>query len=153
MWRARRSSASQIIERLPDLDRPLADYRQNLNAIVDIARARSLRLILLTQPVVWSPTVSRDVEKLLWLGGVGEFNTERGKPHAYFAVSVLSEAMRRFNAALLEVCGARGVECIDLAAAIPKDRSMFYDDAHFTEQGAKRIAQIIADELKRRSPF
>ena len=42
---------------------------------------------------------------------------------------------------------------MDLAAAIPKDRSMFYDDAHFTELGAKKIAETIADELKRRSPF
>jgi hypothetical protein len=61
--------------------------------------------------------------------------------------------MQRYNETLLRVCRERGVECIDAAARLPKDASIFWDDAHFTEEGSRRLAQIVADHLLEREPL
>ena len=37
------------------------------------------------------------------------------------------------------------VDCLDLAAVLPKDTTIFYDDCHFNEHGA----EVMAKELTR----
>jgi lysophospholipase L1-like esterase len=150
-WRAHRRSASNILHELPDLTAALDEYRQDLEAIVSQTEMRSVRVIFLTQPVLWRPDLGTHGTALLWLGGIGGFMNEPGK--VYYSVSALAEAMGQFNDALLEVCRVRGVECIDLARLIPRDTSIFYDDAHFTEHGARTVAKAIVAYLRRSVPF
>ncbi len=71
----------------------------------------------------------------------------------YYSVATLVEAMDLYNDALLSTCRHRGVECLDLAALLPKDRNVFYDDAHFTEKGARLVAERIAAYLRGTAPF
>jgi len=52
-----------------------------------------------------------------------------------------------YNKATLRVCEERGIHCLDLASALPKDDSVFYDDVHFNESGAGKIANILAQYL------
>lgn len=54
---------------------------------------------------------------------------------------------------MLEVCADRRVECLDLAAMLPKDDTVFYDDVHFNEAGAERVAAAVAERLRRSSLF
>jgi hypothetical protein len=51
------------------------------------------------------------------------------------------------------VCRERGLECVDLAAKLPRDTSVFYDDCHFNESGARRVAEVLAEHLLGRAPF
>jgi hypothetical protein len=48
---------------------------------------------------------------------------------------------------LLEVCRERELACIDLAAALPQDETVFYDDAHFNESGARQVANVVVRSL------
>ena len=48
-------------------------------------------------------------------------------------------------AATLLGCREQSLDCLDLAAAVPKTPVAFYDDVHFTEAGA----QIVADAMTR----
>jgi hypothetical protein len=34
-----------------------------------------------------------------------------------------------------------------LASGLPRDMSTFYDDVHFNESGARRVASVLAEEM------
>jgi hypothetical protein len=150
-WRNNRKNASEIIDSLPNLQPALDEYRRNLDAIVTLANEYDTRLILMTQPTLWRDDLPDKDRDLLWLGGIGDFMTRAGRP--YYSVGALAQAMLRFNETLLGVCEDRNVECVDLAARIPKDASMMYDDAHFTELGSRTVAQVIAEFLQQSPPY
>lgn len=101
----------------------------------------------MTQPAMWRADLTEPLLNLLWMGGVGDFQT--GKGHEYYTPAALASALDSYNATLLEVCRQTSVECIDLAAMLPKDETTFYDDVHFNETGSRRVAQVVADYLLR----
>lgn len=150
-WRDNRRQASRIRTELPDLTAALATFRTNLNTIADLTAAHGARLVLLTQPTLWREDLSEEDQKLLWMGGVGDYQREPG--HEYYSPGALAEAMRRFNEATLAVCRERGLACVDLASEIPRTSKIFYDDCHFGHTGSELLAQAIAARLKTEAPF
>lgn len=149
-WRERRRDAPALRGTLPDLTTALEEYARNLDTIIGLARAKSVRLILVTQPTLWRRDMPAELSGLLWMGGVGDFQREAGKE--YYSAGALEEGMRLYNETLLKTCRERGVECFDLAAVVPKDTSAFYDDCHFNENGARLVAESIAGYMKSTTP-
>jgi lysophospholipase L1-like esterase len=147
VWREHRRTARVIKDQLPDLTPALEEYALNLHTIIDLVERAGARPVLMTQPTLWRPDLEPAGERLLWLGGEGRFQQEPG--HAYYSVRALARAMASYNRRLLEVCAARGIFCIDLAGEIPATLEMFYDDAHFTEKGAQRVARVVSEHLMR----
>ena len=147
-WRQFRRNAEEIVDEVPDLASALQEYRRNLNSIVDIARARSVRLILITQPTIWRSDLPQEEIGLLWGGGVDKFQLGLGKK--YYSPSSLATAMRQYNDVLLDVCRDRAIDCVDLAGALPKDKSVFYDDVHFNESGARQVADELVRHIDQR---
>ena len=143
-WRNDRKSAV-IVDQLPDLEPGLTEFRRNLNTIVDIAAAHSVRLISLTQPTMWREDLPARETAMLIKGRVAHPRRE-GRTE-YYSVKVLAEGMARYNQVTLDVCRARNVECIDLAAKMPKDLTVFYDDEHFNDRGSGMVAEIVSDHL------
>jgi len=45
------------------------------------------------------------------------------------------------------VAQTEGVEAFDLAAHVPKSLAHFYDDCHFTNEGARVVAEQVARYL------
>jgi lysophospholipase L1-like esterase len=150
-WRDHRAHPAEMRMAPPDLATPLAEYRRNLGVMADLATARGVRLVLMTQPTMWRADLPKAAMDLLWLGGVGSFQEQPGK--AYYSVPVLAETMRRYNDVLLDVCRERGLPCLDLATKIPRDPSMFYDDCHFTEAGSRAVATVVGRHLRHLAPF
>ena len=140
-WREHRRTATDIRDELPDLSSALETYASNLNKIIDVAHERSVRLILVTQPAMWRPDLPEDIAALLWMGGIGDFQTESGRP--YYSVDALDKAMQAYNDTLLQVCQDRQVECFDLASMLEKDTTVFFDDVHFNESGARKVAATL----------
>jgi lysophospholipase L1-like esterase len=146
----RRRAASER-RTLPDLREALSSYGQAVHRIVDVAEREGVRIIFLTQPTLWRPGLSAAERDLLWGGGPP---LDRAGPGArYYSVEGLAEGMQRYNEALLEVCRQRGVECLDAAAALPRDTGVFYDDAHLTEKGSSLLADRLAAFLLEREPL
>jgi lysophospholipase L1-like esterase len=143
-WRNDRKGAV-IVDQLPDLEPGLTEFRRNLNTIVDIAAAHSVRLIFLTQPTIFREDLPARETDMLITGRVAHPQSKGSTE--YYSVRVLAGAMARYNHVTLEVCRTRGVECIDLAAKLPKDLSVFYDDEHFNDRGARMVAEIVSDHL------
>ncbi|MBI5708866.1 MAG: SGNH/GDSL hydrolase family protein [Candidatus Eisenbacteria bacterium] len=144
--RRQRRAARRVLRDLPDLTSALEEYVENIHAIVDAARARHLRAVFLTQPALWSPGLPRGLDSLLWFGRA---TLEGEGSRDYYSVEALAAGMERYNDALRATCRSRGVECIDLAAMLPRDTTVFYDDCHFNESGARKVAAILTDYFTR----
>ena len=149
-WREHRRHATEIRSNLPDLAPGLEDYARNINRIIDTAQQRSLRVIFVTQPTMWRPDLSKELTSLLWFGGIGDFQADSGKP--YYSVEALAEGMHEYNDELLTVCRERNVECIDLSS-MAKDTTVFYDDVHFNDSGARAVARVLASYILDLPPF
>ncbi len=150
-WRAHRAGASAVHDSLPDLGRPLEEYRGLLTRIARSAKALDVRLVLVTQPVFWRADLTPEEEGLLWLGGIGDFQSTSGME--YFSAVALAEAMDAYNTILLDVCRDEGVECVDLAGALPKTTEVFYDDVHFTERGSALVTEHLVSYLAAHPPY
>jgi hypothetical protein len=150
-WRQNRQAATEIIDALPDLTEALATYRKNLNTFIDVLGSRKVRVILMTQPTLWRADLPAKDQKLLWMGGKGNFQAKQGLP--YYSVSALAEGMVKFNDVMLSVCKERSVDCVDLATMIPKDTDHFYDDCHFGFKTSEKMADIVAEAVKKGRPF
>ncbi len=131
---------------LPDLTSGLGEYSSNLNSIIDLAQAHHVRLILLTQPSMYRSDLTPAEKDLLWFGW------SSGRKF-YYSVEAMAEGMLKYNQKLLEICQQRQVECVDLASMLSKDTTIFYDDLHFNENGAIRVAKNLADYMISHPPF
>ncbi len=151
VWRHHRQYSPNRIARVPNITGALERYRQNLNKIIDSGRDQGLRMIFATQPTIWHAEMSPYLKSLLWFGGVGRFQEEPN--HSYYTVEALAAVMYSFNQALMEVCESREVEFVDLAAVIPMDTTVFYDDCHFNENGARLVAGVLAEWLIESPPL
>lgn len=148
--RAKRRSARVIRRELPDLSTAIGEYSQNVNRIVDVAAKHGTRVILLTQPTLWKVGLREELRDLLWMGFVGR---QAGGDGQYYSIDALERGMGVFNETLLAICRDRKIDCVDLASRLPKDTSVFYDDAHFNEGGARKVAEPLAAYLLDREPF
>ncbi|MBI3449375.1 MAG: SGNH/GDSL hydrolase family protein [Acidobacteria bacterium] len=149
-WREYRKTGA-VIERLPDLTSGLVEYTRNASEIADTAKKLGVRLVFVTQPVLWRAGLSESEAATLWMGGVGDFQEKEGG--RYYTPAALAGGMEAYNRALMEVCGKSGAECLDVAASTPKDLTVFYDDCHFNESGARRIATRVRDYLAGVAPY
>jgi lysophospholipase L1-like esterase len=133
--RARRQAA-QIASAEPDLAECLQKFGRELDALIDACRSRNVRLVFTTQPTLWRVDLDAQNAALLWFGLMAD-----GR---FLSIEQMRAGMDRYNRALKQVCEERGVALVDLSE-LDGDPAMFYDDCHFTEQGAQRVAQLIAD--------
>lgn len=138
VWRQRRKT-SILLDTLPSLEGALEEYRAVLSAILDRRQTLRLRAVFLTQPVVWSFSLSKKAEDLCWIGTDGTH---------YFTVSSLRRGIDRFNDVLIRVVEERGAEWVDLRGMNGKE-AYFYDDCHFNEAGAREVARLTAEHFLR----
>jgi lysophospholipase L1-like esterase len=132
--------AAPTDSRKPELAPCLDTYKNNLERIVDVCRQKNVRLIFTTQPALWRGDLDDENLALLWFGQL--------RDGRFLSVEQLRQGMDRYNETLRAVCHERKVELIDLAP-LNGDASVFYDDCHFTETGAGRVAAIVAEWIAR----
>ena len=144
--RTHRRNAGVFLEAMPaDLSMALKGFAANLVRIIDAAEQARVRVILLTQPALWRYGLTQTERDQLWMGGPALNRLRDGAE--YYSVEALAAGMHRFNLTLLRVCEEQRVECVHVAKDVPRDPSMFWDDAHFTEAGARRVAARVSDYL------
>ncbi len=147
-WRQNRQQASVIIDTLPDLSAALNEYERNLRLIYAEAEKQDIRLVLINQSALYKDTMTAYENSLLWMGGVGNFQSEPNQ--AYYSAKALRQALELYNQRLQKFCAANPyIKYIDLATQLPRDTSVFYDDCHFNESGARKVAGIISEQIIR----
>lgn len=142
-WKRCRQTAppEKIVDTLPDLTEALLTYRNNLNTLIDRAKTYGAPMIFMTQPTLWKEKLTTEEFSRLMAGGLGP-NNEWCIQQSYYSPKALALGMEMFNQTLLTICHERGAFCIDLAKAVPKDARYFYDDMHFSEEGARKVAEV-----------
>lgn len=119
----------------------VARFREDLEGLVDLLRARGKRVVLVTQPALWAEDLPAGEEALLCFG--------RLAGGGFLAAGALRRALERFNAATLAVGSARGVGVVDLAPMHGRGE-WFYDDCHFTEAGSREVARRVLEAIRAR---
>lgn len=147
VWRENRRSASKILNELPDLTVALDEYEKALRRIINITKQHNVRLVFITQPVIWYKDMPKELEDLCWFGGVGNYQNEKGKE--YFSIEVLEKGMRLYNARLRKICKEKNIFLVDLEDKLPKDTTVYYDDCHYNENGSRIVAELISAEVEK----
>lgn len=143
-WRDNRKKAVAVIGSLPDLTTALSEYKRNLQLIYEEGRRQGLGVLFITQPVIYKDTMSTYEQSLLWMGGIGAYQKEKG--HNYYSAKALKQGMEMYNNTLRQFCNENNIPFIDAAATLPQDTSVFYDDCHFNENGARLMAEYLSQQ-------
>jgi lysophospholipase L1-like esterase len=120
-----------------DLQKALETYRANLVDLINTCRMRKQRLILMTQPNLYRKDLPEELEQLTW----------SSMREGAYTTAVLEQLMDAFNQAMMDVCRQQEIECIDVAAGLPKDATAFFDDVHLTNVGCEKVADMVCDYL------
>lgn len=117
----------------------LPAYRDNLRSLAATVRGQGVRALFLTHPIAYG--TGGDWLRL-------EARTLRIEGCDYRISAATERRLRdRYNAALLEVCAAESLECLDLATLIPPEAGYFYDGSHLNDAGAALVGRLIAEYL------
>ncbi len=149
--RAARQRATSFRDELPDLSKKLATYARNVNEILDLAERSQVRVLLLTQPTLWRKDLTPDELGLIWASGGSLHHIDADA--TFYSAGALTRAMKMYNDALLAVCRERSVDCLDAAEQLPRTAEIFFDDAHYTEEGSRRLARLVAEHLLEHEPL
>lgn len=144
-WQDQRAAGTRK-RNLPDLGAALAHYEKNVREIIELARRRDVKVLLMTQPVLWRADLDPADDARLWMGGTRDVkHSPPGTP--YYEAGALAEGMDAYNKTLLRVAAETGTPCLDLAVVVPKSTEYFFDDCHFTDAAQPLIADVVAAAL------
>jgi len=117
----------------------LEPYANRLREIVSITRSQGILSVFLTQPALIGNETDVDPATGVNLGTILARPGESGVV-AWRRLELYNDVTRR-------VAREAGVTLIDLARMMPKDSRLFYDLGHYTNDGAMRVGDIVADAL------
>jgi len=126
-----------IKKRPPGLDAALRRYENNLRAIILECRKKNLKLLMLTQPAIYSENMPEELKRRCFFG----INSDG---FAY-SLDLLGKVLNSYNEVMLRVCKEEAVDCIDLASLLSKDTTTFYDDCHFNISGSAKVTDILTE--------
>lgn len=142
-WVQRRQALREEGDAKLDWDRMphwLTVYEAELMRMVRLARTEGKTLVFATQPALWAEDMPAE-HKDLCLGS-------QNPSGEWYSLADLGRGMAAFNERTREVSAREGVLCVDLARLLPKSPDVFYDDLHFNEEGARRVARCLAEAVR-----
>lgn len=118
------------------LRQALSDYVASLRALERLANSRGATLVLVTQPVApWPPDQGRGWAPFIYAQhGAGFLPSPE----------LTEQLVEAFNAQTRGFANERGLALVDLGAALDGCVECFYDQWHFTNEGASWAAEILA---------
>lgn len=102
--------------------------------------------MLLTQPTLFHKDMPPELEDILYQWSM-PLDAKSAADYTAYSPEALETIMESYNRVLKDVCRERDVACIDLAAMLPKDETVYYSDCHFNNSGCAKIAAILRDDL------
>lgn len=130
-------SDSAILQRIAR-EQPMVElYKNNLQQLADLCKANHIRLILVSQAILFGD--EKDVITNIDLGTLKTGNVN-GK-----AKSLL---LKQYNKTSFDIAEKNNLKFINVSARLPKDASFFYDGYHFTKDGSEFVSEIIYNEVK-----
>ncbi len=117
----------------------LAAYARNVVSLAGLCKEHGIAVLFATQPSMFSTDPSPEELRAFWGCHLGD----RRISAANF-VALLDTV----NEHLLATCREHHYACIDLAHQLPKGFACFYDQVHFNEAGARRVAEALVAPIR-----
>ncbi len=128
---------SQTLNRIA-IEQPLiTSYETRLQAFADLCKANKIKLILVSQAILFAD--EKDPVTNINLANIKTGNIN-GKTKALL--------MRRYNKATFEIAQKNNLKFFNLSATLPKDSRYFYDGYNYTNEGSEMVAEKIFYALK-----
>ena len=121
---------NRILKDVKEQDRIIEDFVQNLKIFINIAKAKNIIPVLMTQ----ANRIENDPD----------FINERGQE----ASKLYQKLYIKFNQTIRQVAKNENVLLIDLAKKIPADKKYIYDVVHFNKAGSILVADEVAKNLE-----
>jgi hypothetical protein len=142
--RAARAGARSILRSVPDPAPMLERFERDLRSLVERARTKAGRVIIVRQPWL-EKAFGPDESSRLWMFGAGR--TREGTVQDYHAHEVIWDLMHQIDARAVRVARELGVEEIDLRPVVPSTFDFWYDEMHHNARGCDRIGREIARRI------
>lgn len=116
----------------------LAHYARNVTSLAGICKEHGIEVLFTTQPGMFPAEPTPEQLQVYWGCHTGSHSIS---PQNFMAMLATA------NAHLREICDARGYACVDLDREVPEGLEWFYDQVHFNEAGARRVAEALVAPL------
>ncbi len=114
----------------------LENYKNRLVKLVKTCKDNGIQPILITQPQIIGDTIDPTT-------GINLGNMEYQDINGSTGWAILE----LYNDVTRQVAENQGIQLIDLAKKLPKDSRYFYDYTHYNNEGAKKVGEIISEEM------
>lgn len=142
-WQARtreRSLAPMRVNEFPSL----RAFENNLDSLLRLMIADGVRVVMASEPSMYGAMDALELQTNFWMQKSLCRSGDR-----YPDVESLRIGMNAFNAASRDLAQRHNGLFFDLDAALPKEPQYMFDDCHYTVEGNKRVAEMVADFLIR----
>jgi hypothetical protein len=117
----------------------LSGYGRRIAALIDTCRQNNILAIFITQPCLYGAGID----------SLTKVDLAKAKVEEGMNGQLLSELLALYNNKLIDVCKMKSTPVINLADIMPKNSLYYYDQTHFTNEGAEKVAAIVAQEMKK----
>ncbi len=112
------------------------DYQSSVDGISAECRKRHMLCFFVDQPTAYDSTIEPVLKRRLWMTPPDEEYT--------LSLSDMSGIAKFYNAWLEREAKKDGMEFCGVAKDVAPTSEFFFDDCHFNERGAQRIARLVA---------
>lgn len=112
------------------------DYQIWLHKIVDLCRKRKVECMFINQPIAYQNDITKPLLKRLWMTPPNENYT--------LPLEDMRAIANLYNNWLINFSLKNTMNSCDLAIKVPPTTAFFYDDCHYNEGGAKKVASLIS---------
>jgi hypothetical protein len=114
-----------------------AGYAADLDKLGALCKELERPCLFITQPHAYGPPApDARLAARFWMT----------PPYADYGLKIesMAQVARLYNAHLMRFAAGRGHGLCDAAAGMPPEQRFFYDDMHYTDEGAARMAEVVA---------
>ena len=112
------------------------EYRQGINAIADYCTGAKFDCVFLTQPHGYQDGAEQALIDRFWMTPPKEDYT--------VGMAAMKKTANLYNEFLLSTAREANLKSCDLAADMTPSIEFFYDDCHYNEQGARKVADLLS---------
>lgn len=147
LWQAYQNlDDSRWVRTLPDISIHLSTYRKTILSLDAYAKKYGAKAVFVTQPAVWFGEITAAKRRQMYAGFIG--HDMKAADVRWYTPEAQRKGLHAYNETLLDTCKRHDLTCINAASLLGDDRKNFYDDFHFSEEGASNLASIVASGLR-----
>lgn len=129
---------AEVKAKLSKQEKFLDAYESRVIALIDTCKQNNILPVFITQPCLYGNGIDSTTR----------VNLTTAKVEEGMNGGLLSDLIGLYNNRITKACKNKSVPYINLAVLMPKNSLYYYDQTHYTNEGAAMVAMLIAEEMK-----